>query len=382
MANRQKYTRGTIGHMCRHYERGLDSNREPVKFGNQDIDPERSYLNYNLAKDDQPLPQLEFIHKRMAVCKCLNRKDVNVMMSWVVTLPKEMNGCSEKEKKRFFKTIYEFLKARYGAENVVSAYVHMDENQPHMHFAFTPVIYDEKKQTYKFSAKEVGNKKDLVTFHKDLDMVLEKELGYKTGVINGITEVNLSIKELKEVQKRINKIDKDLEKIKAPELEKTITGNYKSKDIDSLSSVNVALSSKNELLEVKCSELEKERERLLKRLKTNRNINIDKLKQENEVLKSQNEILKKKNEGLELENQNLTKKVEQLDVQNQRWIDSSKINRRQKDVFYKNLVTALTTIEPKDRYRYLEGMSIQVKEKLVKDVQKKIDEGLKIVKMR
>ena len=207
MANRQKYTRAAIGHLCAHYAREKDKDDNYIKFGNQDIDVTRTHLNYNLAEEDQKMKQQDFINKRIKDLKCMNRKDVNVMITWVVTLPQEMNGKSDEEKERFFRKSYNFLKNRYGAENVISAYVHMDEGQPHMHFAFTPVMYDQKKGRYKFDAKRVGSRQDLQTFHKDFDEHLEREMGYKTGVINGITEINLSTKELKEVQKRMAEID-------------------------------------------------------------------------------------------------------------------------------------------------------------------------------
>lgn len=49
MANAQKYTRAACGHLAAHYERRKDEKGEYVKFGNQDIDPQKTHLNYNLA---------------------------------------------------------------------------------------------------------------------------------------------------------------------------------------------------------------------------------------------------------------------------------------------------------------------------------------------
>jgi len=74
--------------MVRHYDRSKDHG-EFVKFRkNQDIDPSRSHLNYNLAPDQE---QLEFINRRISEVKCQNRADVNVMCSWVITAPKGLN---------------------------------------------------------------------------------------------------------------------------------------------------------------------------------------------------------------------------------------------------------------------------------------------------
>ena len=110
MANRQKYTRAAIGHLCAHYAREKDKDDNYIKFGNQDIDVTRTHLNYNLAEEDQKMKQQDFINKRIKDLKCMNRKDVNVMITWVVTLPQEMNGKSDEEKERFFRKSYNFLK--------------------------------------------------------------------------------------------------------------------------------------------------------------------------------------------------------------------------------------------------------------------------------
>lgn len=263
MANRQKYTRAAIGHLCAHYAREKDKDGNYIKFGNQDIDITRTHLNYNLAEEDQKEKQLDFINKRMKDLKCLNRKDVNVMITWVITLPQEMNGKSDEEKKRFFRKSYEFLKNRYGAENVISAYVHMDEGQPHMHFAFTPVMYDQKKGRYKFDAKRVGSRQDLQTFHKDFDKHLEREMGYKTGVINGITEINLSTKELKEVQKRMAEIDRELSRIHSKTPQKGVLG-YKKDEVEILVKENKLLRQKA-ILVTRESEVAKETNKTIQR---------------------------------------------------------------------------------------------------------------------
>lgn len=263
MANRQKYTRAAIGHLCAHYAREKDKDGNYIKFGNQDIDITRTHLNYNLAEEDQKEKQLDFINKRMKDLKCLNRKDVNVMITWVITLPQEMNGKSDEEKKRFFRKSYEFLKNRYGAENVISAYVHMDEGQPHMHFAFTPVMYDKKKDRYRFNAKLVGSRQDLQSFHKDFDKHLEKEMGYKTGVINGITEINLSTKELKEVQKRMAEIDRELSRIHSKTPQKGVLG-YKKDEVEILVKENKLLRQKA-ILVTRESEVAKETNKTIQR---------------------------------------------------------------------------------------------------------------------
>lgn len=189
MAHVAKFGRGAMGHMLSHYDRtkeGLGEN----------VNPERTHLNYNLAQTDQPKKQLDFIHQRLAEVKCQNRKDVNVFCDWVVTAPKDL---PEEEQSSFFSACYDFLADRYGKKNIVSAYVHMDETTPHMHFAFMPVVPDRKHPgREKISAKEVITRSDLQTFHQDLRRHLERELGHEVGILNEATrEGNKSIAELR-----------------------------------------------------------------------------------------------------------------------------------------------------------------------------------------
>lgn len=215
MAHVMKMTKAACGHMFKHYERAKDENGEYVKFGNESIDPERTPMNYNLAPDRE-LSQGDFVRKRCSEVYCMNRKDVNVLCSWVVTVPKDV---PEVEHERFFRATYDFLEKRYGQENVVSAYVHMDEVTPHMHFAFVPVVYDQKKERYKVSAFEVIDWKELKVFHSELEKHLESVLGHEVGILNEATkEGNKSIADLKrsearksvlELQDDINTLEKE-----------------------------------------------------------------------------------------------------------------------------------------------------------------------------
>ena len=186
-----KHPKTALGHLGKHYERGKDETNEYVKFGNPDIDPQRTHLNYNLAPQHD---QMDFIKQRLSEVYCLNRKDVNVMCSWVVTAPKDLEPSQQED---FFKESYKFLENRYGKENVISSYVHLDETTPHMHFAFIPVVYDKKKDRYKVSAKERVNKFELKSFHSDYQEHLDKAK-IRCNVLNEATkEGNRSIEELK-----------------------------------------------------------------------------------------------------------------------------------------------------------------------------------------
>lgn len=155
MAHVEKFARGTTGVMCGHYGR---TEGDGVRRSNENIDPARTHLNYNLAPAHDG-GQIAFMQKRLSEVKLQNRADVKVMCDWVVTLPvtdefKQLKPERQEELTQgFFRASYDFLEKRYGRENVVSAYVHMDEKTPHMHFAFIPVTEDRKRAVSRYPPK-------------------------------------------------------------------------------------------------------------------------------------------------------------------------------------------------------------------------------------
>ena len=206
MAHMMKNNRNACSNLIRHFER----NENIKEYSNENINLNKSYLNYNLGPFREN--QLEFIKSKCEELKVLNRKDVNVMCNWVVTLPKDLDVSIPGNEDNFFKKVYDFLENRYGKENVISSYVHKDEITPHMHFAFVPVVYDKKKDKFKISAKECVNREDLRTFHEDLQEYLDK-YAVKCSIINESTKNgNKSIKEeFLKLRKENEKLKKDLE---------------------------------------------------------------------------------------------------------------------------------------------------------------------------
>jgi|SRR5699024_5527131 len=203
MAHVQKFTRGSVGGLSNHIERKTENH------SNKDIDKERTHENYDLCEKEGDM--LSRYQERLDEVHCLNRADVNVMADWIVTLPEELKEAPESSQKRFFEETYDFLEERYGKENVLTGVVHNDETTPHMHFAFIPVTYDEKREREKVSAKEVLNRNELKSFHQDLDKHLKERIPqiYQKGVLNnktiGVEDVPTLKKHSKEIE-RLNKI--------------------------------------------------------------------------------------------------------------------------------------------------------------------------------
>ena len=83
MAHFAKYTAAAAGHLSKHYERAKDEKGEYIKFGNKDIDTDRTPENYNLAPDREG-GQQAFIKQRLSEVKLQKRDDVKTLCDWVV----------------------------------------------------------------------------------------------------------------------------------------------------------------------------------------------------------------------------------------------------------------------------------------------------------
>lgn len=164
MAHIEKYQATALGRMLGHYERRF----ELLGYERDNIDPERTHLNYNLGPERE-IPQVEFVRQRIAALGLRSvRKDAVRVVDTVVTLPKGYDGDS----REFFQAVKAELDGMFGGENCVSAYVHLDEATPHMHYASVPVTSDGR-----LSAKTVLNRNFLKGFHERLESGVAQRLG-------------------------------------------------------------------------------------------------------------------------------------------------------------------------------------------------------------
>lgn len=164
MAHIEKYQASALGNMLGHYER-----RAELEHGyeRENIDPERTRLNYNLCERQNPLG---FVDERIGELglKRAPRKDAVKMIDTVVTLPAAYHG----DTREFMAAVKETLDGIFGAENCAGAYVHMDETTPHMHYASVPVTEDGR-----LSAKSLLNRTFMKRFHDRLEAGVCERLG-------------------------------------------------------------------------------------------------------------------------------------------------------------------------------------------------------------
>ena len=192
MASVEKFGAGAVRNQLRHNRREIEHS------GNPDIDPERQGQDYVLSPD-RGMTDYDYFLQRKAELYCYGRDDVKVMAGWVVTAPQDL---ARERYDVFFKTTYDFMENRYGAENVVQAVVHDDEGgQPHLHFCFIPVVEDRKhEQGYKICANDVLNRRELRNFHPDLQRYLDEHGLEDARVVTGVTRAqggNRTVAELK-----------------------------------------------------------------------------------------------------------------------------------------------------------------------------------------
>ena len=166
--------------------RGMEihNKRETVRSKNEEIDPERSHLNYDLAAEQRrERSYSQTVNERVksaAMSGQTIRSDAVYMCSVVVSSDggffKDMQA---EDQKRFFQTAKDALEKQFGKENTVAAVVHMDEKTPHMHFQFVPIDEDGKLR-----AKNVVGRTALRRMQDELPKELQRA-GFK--IERGVT---------------------------------------------------------------------------------------------------------------------------------------------------------------------------------------------------
>ena len=138
-----KYKRENLKGIFRHNE------RRNKNYSNENIDKEKSYLNYSLKT-----PQYSYEKELDRIKEKYNLKGQiktvsNIACEYIITSDHDyFERIGEEETKRFFEIAYQFV-AEYkdlGEQYIMSAKVHMDEQTPHMHLVFLPVIHTTDKK--------------------------------------------------------------------------------------------------------------------------------------------------------------------------------------------------------------------------------------------
>ena len=105
MAHVMKFTKASCGHMFAHFDRKAEH------ISNENLDRE----GHTSTTISPPIRRWirASLYARCAEVHCQNRKDVNVMATWVVTVPKDL---PEQEHKAFFRQAMIFCNNAMGVK--------------------------------------------------------------------------------------------------------------------------------------------------------------------------------------------------------------------------------------------------------------------------
>ena len=138
-----KYKRENLKGIYRHNE------RRNKNYSNDNIDKEKTYLNYSLKSPkyryDKEFDMMKERYKLKGQIKTVS----NIACEYIITSDKQFfEEIGEEETRRYFETAYKFVSEykNLGEQYIMSAKVHMDEETPHMHLIFLPVVHTTDKK--------------------------------------------------------------------------------------------------------------------------------------------------------------------------------------------------------------------------------------------
>ena len=213
-----KYKRENLKGIYRHNE------RRNKNYSNDNIDKEKSYLNYSLKSPKYRYDKEFDIMKEKYDLKGQIKTVSNIACEYIITSDKQFfEEIGEEETKRYFETAYNFV-AEYknlGEQYIMSAKVHMDEETPHMHLIFLPVVHTQDKKGNdidKLACSEFWKEKD--SYRRLQDAFYQYMTSHNFKLERGVPKEetgreHIDIKEYKE----ITNFDKTKEKLQNMKLE-------------------------------------------------------------------------------------------------------------------------------------------------------------------
>lgn len=156
----ENYKKENLAGIYKHNE------RKNTNYSNQNINKQNSINNYSIKKCNTTYQKA--ITNLIQKYNMKNRitKQTNLICEFVITSDNDFfERIGEKETKRYFETAYKFV-ANYknlGEDFIISARVHLDEETPHLHIDFVPIIHKIDKfgkETHKIACSEYWKGKD------------------------------------------------------------------------------------------------------------------------------------------------------------------------------------------------------------------------------
>lgn len=296
----QKYKRENLKGIFRHNERKNEN------YSNKNIDKEKSHLNYSL-KDPRYSYEKEFERIRKEYNLKGQIKTVsNIACEYIITSDNEFfNRIGEKETRRFFETAYKFVceYKNLGEQYILSTKIHNDEDTPHLHLVFLPVVHTKDKKGNaidKLACSEFWKEKDsyrqlqnafyeyMVSHNFELERGLPKEETNRT---------HLSIEEYK----KVTNYDKTKEILKDITLELP--------EVPSIEDFNRVVFKRNEKIQ---KEIIEPKDKLIEKLYSENKRLHGEIERQVNVIDEAEKYQKERDKILE-DNENLHNKVYQME---------------------------------------------------------------------
>ena len=194
-----KYKRENLKGIYRHNE------RKNKNYSNKNINEELSYLNYSLKDCTHSYEKKFDLLKEKYNLKGQIKTVSNIACEYIITSDKEFfDNIGEEETKRYFETAYKFV-CEYkdlGEQYILSAKVHMDEESPHMHLVFIPVVHTKDKKGNdidKIACSEFWKEKDSYRQLQDAfyNYIVSNNFELERG--NPSERVHLSVEDYKQI---------------------------------------------------------------------------------------------------------------------------------------------------------------------------------------
>ena len=334
-----KYKRENLKGIYRHDE------RRNKNYSNANIDKEKSYLNYSIKS-----PQYSYEKEFEQIRKQYNLKGQiktvsNIACEYIITSDNEFfNRIGEKETRRFFETAYKFVceYKNLGEQYILSAKIHNDEDTPHLHLVFLPVVHTKDKKGNaidKLACSEFWKEKDsyrqlqnafyeyMVSHNFELERGLPKEETNRT---------HLSIEEYK----KVTNYDKTKEILKDITLELP--------EVPSIEDFNRVVFKRNEKIQ---KEIIEPKDKLIEKLYSENKRLHGEIERQVNVIDEAEKYQKERDKILE-DNENLHNKVYQME-------HNYKVKSNSLDFRYNNRKEEIEKIFIGMGYEVVEGPEVE-----------------------
>ena len=294
-----KYKRENLKGIYRHNE------RKNKNYSNENIDKERSYLNYSLKSSKYRYDKEFDIMKEKYNLKGQIKTVSNIACEYIITSDKQFfEEIGEEETRRYFETAYKFVSEykNLGEQYIMSAKVHMDEETPHMHLVFLPVVHTTDKKGNdidKLACSEFWKEKD--SYRRLQDAFYEYMIGNNFKLERGtLKEVSGREHVDTETLKEITNFDKTKKKLENMKLELP--------DVPDITSINKFTLKRDEKI---LEEIIKPKDNLINELYQNNMLMNQQLQRQARIVERAEKYEKERDSIME-DNANLHNEVEQI----------------------------------------------------------------------